>query len=119
YITNFPTFQLTQRPNQLRVLNNLLSSQATTPENGYNGNNISRYMNPDFDSLIERYYVTVNPQQRTQLVGQIMHIMTDQVVLLGLFYTIEPIMVNNRVEGVQGRDPRSSHAWNAQDWDVK
>jgi peptide/nickel transport system substrate-binding protein len=119
YYTNYPTFQITQRPNQLRVLSNMHSSQATTKENGYTGANISRYMNPEFDALIDRYYVTIDQAERTRIVGQIMHRMTDDVLLLGLFYTIEPILVNNRVVGVAGRNARSSHAWNAHEWDVK
>jgi len=119
YYTNYPTFQITQRPNQLRALNNMHSSQATTKENNYTGANISRYMNPEFDALIDRYYVTIPKQERTEIVGQIMHKMTDEVLLLGLFYTIEPILVSNRVQNVRGRYPRSSHAWNANEWDVR
>jgi peptide/nickel transport system substrate-binding protein len=119
YYTNYPTFTITQRPNQLRVLSNMHSSQATTKENNYTGANISRYMNPEFDALIDRYYVTIDQRERTGIVGQIMHRMTDEVLLLGLFYTIEPILVNNRIVAVGGRNPRSSHAWNAHEWDVK
>ncbi len=118
YLTNFPTFQITQRPNQLRALNNLHSSQATTRENNFSGANISRYMNPEFDALIDRYYVTIDRAERTRIVGEIMHRLTDEVLILGFFYTIEPILVNNRVSNVMGRYPRSSHAWNAHEWEV-
>jgi peptide/nickel transport system substrate-binding protein len=119
YVTNFPAFQITQRPNQLRSLSNMHSSQATTRENNWGGANISRYMNPEFDALLDRYYVTVNRPERTRIVGQVMNHVTDQVLILGFFYTIEPILVNNRIVNVMGRYPRSSHAWNAHQWDVK
>jgi ABC-type transport system substrate-binding protein len=95
------------------------SSQATTRENNWGGANISRYTNPEFDALLDRYYVTVNRQERTRIVGQVMNHVSDQVLILGFFYTIEPILVNNRMVNVMGRYPRSSHAWNAHDWDVK
>lgn len=119
FVTNYPAFQVTQRPNQLRSLSNLHSSQATTRENNWSGANISRYMNPEFDALIDSYYVTVSRPERTRIVGQIMHHLTSEVLILGFFYTVEPILVNNRVLNVAGRYPRSTHAWNAHEWDVK
>ncbi len=75
-------------------------------------------MNPEFDALIDRYYVTIDRAERTRIVGEIMHRLTDEVLILGFFYTIEPILVNNRVSNVMGRYPRSSHAWNAHEWEV-
>jgi peptide/nickel transport system substrate-binding protein len=119
YVTNYPAFQITQRPNQLRALSNMHSSQATTRENNWNGANISRYMNPEFDALLDRYYVTVARSDRTRIVGQVMNQLTSEVLILGFFYTIEPVLVNNRIINVAGRYPRSSHAWNAYAWDVK
>ena len=55
FVTSFPGFQLTQRPNQLRALSNLHSSQSPRPETNYTGSNISRYSNPEFDSLATTY----------------------------------------------------------------
>jgi peptide/nickel transport system substrate-binding protein len=119
FVTNYPAFQITQRPNQLRSLSNMHSSQATTRENNWGGANISRYMNPEFDALLDRYYLTVSRSDRTRIVGQVMNQMTSEVLILGFFYTIEPILVNNRVVNVTARHPRSTHAWNAYAWDVR
>lgn len=119
YVANFPGFWLTQRPNQLIRLGDLHSQQAPLPTNGYTGANISRYTNPEFDALIDRFFATIPRQERTQILGQILHHMTDQMLILGLFYTIEPILVSNRVSGVTARNSRSTHAWNAHEWDVR
>jgi len=119
YVANYPGFQITQRPNQLSALGNMHSTQATTRENNWRGANISRYMNPAFDALLDRYFVTVSRPERTQIVGQIMQQVTGEVLILGFFYTIEPVLVNNRIVNVGGRYPRSSHAWNAHEWDVR
>jgi len=119
FVTSFPGFQLTQRPNQLRALSNLHSSQSPRPETNYTGSNISRYSNPEFDAQIDRFYVTISRPERTQIAKQIISFMTDQALILGIFYTIEPIMVNNRMVNVTPRTSRGTHAWNAQEWDVK
>lgn len=118
YVATFPGWWVTQRPNQLLRLSDLHSAQAPLPSNGFTGANISRYMNPEFDALIDRYFATIPRQERTQIVGQIIHHMTDQALIMGLFYTIEPILVSNRVSGVMARHSRSTHAWNAHLWDV-
>ena len=44
--------------------------------------------------------VTISRPERVQIASQIIHFMTDQVLLLGLFYTVEPILVNNRLTNV-------------------
>lgn len=119
FVANFPGFWITQRPNQLIRLSDLHSSQAPLPGNGYTGANISRYMNPEFDALIDRFAVTLSQEERTQIVGQIMHHMTDQMLIMGLFYTIEPILVNNRVVNVFARHSLATHAWNAHEWDTR
>ena len=119
WVTSFPGFQLTQRPNQLRALSNLHSTQSPRPETNYTGSNISRYSNPEFDAQIDRYYVTISRPDRVRIASQIINFMTDQVLLLGLFYTIEPILINNRVLNVEARTSRGTHAWNSQEWDVR
>jgi peptide/nickel transport system substrate-binding protein len=119
WVTSFPGFQLTQRPNQLRALSNLHSTQSPRPETNYTGSNISRYSNSEFDALIDRYYLTIARPDRVRIASQIMSFMTDQVLILGLFYTIEPILVNNRMIGVGPRRSRGTHAWNAHEWDVR
>jgi peptide/nickel transport system substrate-binding protein len=119
WVTSFPGLQLTQRPNQLRALSNLHSTQSPRPDTNYTGSNISRYANPEFDALIDRYYVTISRPDRLRIANQIINFMTDQVLLLGLFYTIEPILVNNRVVNVMPRTSRGTHSWNAHEWDVR
>jgi peptide/nickel transport system substrate-binding protein len=119
WVTSFPGFQLTQRPNQLRALSNLHSTQSPRPETNYTGSNISRYTNPEFDSLIDRYYVTIARPDRVRTASQIIKFMSDEVLIMGIFYTVEPILVNNRMANVSPRTSRGTHAWNAHEWDVR
>src|SRR5205807_2116366 len=40
-------------------VNALLSSEARTPERNYVGGNYTRYMNPETDALVQRYFTTI------------------------------------------------------------
>ena len=58
-------------------------------------------------------------QDRVAIASQIITHIADQVLLMGIFYTIEPILVNQRVLHVVARTSRGTHGWNAHEWDVK
>jgi ABC-type transport system substrate-binding protein len=119
YRANFPSFALQRQPANLRPLPNLYSSQARTVERGYTGNNNARYMNPDMDTMIDRYLVAIPMTDRTKAIGDIVHQMTDEVIWVPLFFDTEPSLINNRLVNIDGRGDDSRHTWNAQDWDVK
>ncbi len=119
YRANFPSFALQRQPANLRPLPNLHSIQARTAERGYTGNNNARYMNPEMDALIDRYLSAIPIAERTQVVGQMIHRMTDELIWIPLFFDTEPSLIANRLINVNGRGDESKHTWNAKDWDVK
>jgi len=115
--TEFASFDFTRQPNELTRYH---SSQAPLPENNYRGNNRSRYRNPELDALIDRYFVTIPAQDRTQILGQMVHHVTENVVLLGLFFIVEPALINNRIVNVTPRQAEDAlHTWNAHEWDLR
>jgi ABC-type transport system substrate-binding protein len=119
YRANFPSFALQRQPANTRPLPNLYSTQARTAERGYTGNNNARYMNPEMDGLIDRYLSAIPIAERNQVVGQIVHKMTDELVWIPLFFDTEPALISNRLVNVTGRGDESRHTWNAKDWDVR
>jgi peptide/nickel transport system substrate-binding protein len=112
---NFPAFEVAQQPIGLEsnALRRLHGSEASLPENNYRGNNRTRYMNPEFDALVDRFFATVARTERVPLVREIVHHLSDQVVPMGLLYVAEPSMKSNRLEGIAGGSP-----WNAHEWKV-
>lgn len=120
YVATFPAFYMNRNPSFVTGLNRLHSSQAPLPENNFRvAGNSSRYINPQFDALIERYYVTIPRPERTQVLGQIVRHMTEQLNVMGLFYSTEPTMIGNRVKNVTARKVSATQAWNAHEWDVR
>jgi hypothetical protein len=53
------------------------------------------------------------------LLGQIVGHVTDQLVVMGLFYGVEPTLVAKRVDNVAPRIQDSTQARNAHEWELK
>lgn len=122
YAANYPGFALTRNPTDLRSLSGYHSSNAHVAENNYRaagGVNRSRYANPDFDALIDRYLATVPRSQRMELARQVIHHMTDVVTTIGLFYDVEPTLIASRLHNVGARPKHGSQGWNSQEWDLR
>jgi ABC-type transport system substrate-binding protein len=110
---NFPGFEVAQQPADFtaNALRRFHSTEASLPENSYRGNNRTRYQSPELDALIDRYYVTIPRGERVQVIGQIMHHMTDQAIVMGLLYNAQATMVASRLRNVP-----PSTTWNAHEW---
>ena len=95
------------------------SSLIALPENRFNvtGNN-PRYSNPELDSLIDRYAVTIPRTERMGLLGQIVHHLSDQIPSLGLFYVVDSTIYSKRIANMTKRTDKATQAWNAEEWDL-
>jgi peptide/nickel transport system substrate-binding protein len=111
YRANFPTFNLQSGAGGIENLQNMRGVDARLPENNYSGRNYARYMNAEFDTLLDRYLTTIPREPRIDALRQVIRHMTDQVVIMTLYYRASPTMVSNRLRNV-GPDP----TWNAQEW---
>ena len=78
-----------------------------------------RYRNGELDALIDRFYATVPRPERIQVLGDIIHHMTDQVIPLGMFYNAAPTMIGNRLINVGPGGSAVTPAWNAHEWDLR
>ena len=116
YRATFPGFELIRQP-RLEVVTRIHSSRARVPENNFRttgGFNYPRYMNPDFDALIDRFYSTVPWEPRMEALRQIVHTVTDQILVMGMFYSTEANMVNNRLI-----DVTPTRAWASEQWSAR
>lgn len=116
YRANFPGWELIRQP-KLEVITRLHSSRARLPSNNYRtigGFNYPRYMNSDFDAVIDRFYSTVPWDERMNALREIVHHVSDQVIVMGTFYSTEANMVSNRMGTVY-----PTRAWAAHEWTVR
>jgi peptide/nickel transport system substrate-binding protein len=117
----FPAFELLNGPpSGEEGLAGLHSSRTRLPENNFTGSNYSRYMNPEFDALLDRYFVTIPKQERIQVLGEIIRHISVNLNEMGLIQTARPVLIANRTAGLGTiTSPMATEAWNAVDWDVK
>jgi peptide/nickel transport system substrate-binding protein len=121
YRAQYPGFELIETgntigPNDVRRYH---STSAALPENRFtaNGNN-PRYMNPEFDALIERYVTTIPMPERMQVLGGIVQHISENLTHMGLFYGVSATLANKRLKNATARGPSFTQAWNAHEWDV-
>jgi peptide/nickel transport system substrate-binding protein len=118
---NYPAFEIVRQPNELSVaaLLRYHGSQSPLPENNYAGTNRTRYRNPEYDALLDRFTITIEPDLRMGVLGQIIHHMTDQLNIMGLFYDTEVVAHSNRLRQVSptAKEAGSATTWNAHEWD--
>jgi ABC-type transport system substrate-binding protein len=114
----FRSFELIRGGSDPTAFRTLRSSEVRSAASSYTGMNYSGYNTPEFDALIERYATTIPRQERQQAEGQILHQMTDQMVVLGRFYDTEATAVNSRLLGATARNKNSTQSWNVHLWDV-
>jgi peptide/nickel transport system substrate-binding protein len=80
--------------------NSLLSIEARTAEHNFAGRNYTRYSNPDTDALVNRYFTTIPFDQRMQALNQLVHLTTDELIWMPLYWRVLPTMVQERVTGI-------------------
>lgn len=74
----------------------------------------------ELDALIDRYFVTVRAADRTQVLGDILHHMSDRLNVMGLVHTSIGDGVANRLLNVSiQRASSATITWNAHQWAVR
>lgn len=88
------------------------------PQNGWQGENMPRFCNPDYDKLVTKLSATSKLEDRIALVKQLNDIMTDEGAQIPLVYRGQPSAFANSLEGIKmsGWD---SELWNVADWSRK
>lgn len=114
-----PGVQLVRNPNDIDGMMRYHGSQTPRPETRFQGGNRARYVNPELDALVDRFFATVPVGERIGILGRILHHMTDQAVLLGLFYDMDPTAIGNRLNNVFPNSQQARSTWNAHEWDVR
>ncbi len=113
-----PAFEILGFGNDPESFQNFHSKQIPLAETGWLGQNRTRYSNPEYDALVDTYFVTIPRSERLEVLRKIVHHFTDQLILLPQAYTTNHMAVGNRIKNVIGRGPNTSDTWNVEQWEV-
>jgi peptide/nickel transport system substrate-binding protein len=116
YRANFPALEAIGHPIDIERFH---SREARLAERGYTGGNNARYMNPEMDALVDRYFTTIPKADRTRVLAQIVNHVSDQAVVLPLAWRADPTAIASRLLNVGVKGPNATQAWNAHSWDVR
>jgi len=87
-----------------------------TTDNHYAGGNTGRYGSAELDGYIDRYLTTIPFGDRMAALADMVHLQSDQVQLLPLFFQGAAFVVgSNRLQNVIAGN---GQAWNAHQWDL-
>lgn len=117
YRSTFPGFDVKRQPADLGLLDRLHSSKTPLPSNNFAGNNYSRYVNPEFDALIDQFLVTIPRRERNQVAAQIVRHSTEVLNVLTLYFQASPMLISDRL--IPPPDGQRARPWNSYQWDVK
>lgn len=116
YMATYPAFVSFNQPTGINGVRRTHSSNTSLPENGFRTTgNWSRQQNAEYDALVDRLFTTIPWPERMAVLGQVVHHVSDQLTMMGLFYNTIPTLVANRLVNVTGENA----GWNAARWDVK
>ena len=113
-----PGFEVLGFNNDPESFANFHSRQTPLPETGFLGQNRTRYQNPEYDALVDTYFVTIPRPARMEVLGKIVQHFGEQLILLPLAYTTNHVAVGNRFKNVTGRGPNATEGWNAEQWEL-
>ncbi len=114
YRVTRPAFEVVSQGTTASDLENIHTRTVPSAETRWVGANRGRYSNTEFDSYIDRFFVTVPRAERMSVLEQIIRHMTDQLVVMGLYFTPDATGVSNRLRNVPASAP-----WNAHEWELR
>jgi ABC-type transport system substrate-binding protein len=94
------------------------SSEFPLAQNNWRGGNYGRYRNAELDRLVERHEITIPTQERMEIFRQIVRVVSDQVVIIGLYYDVEVTVTATRLKNVRTRDGGFGETSNAHEWEA-
>jgi peptide/nickel transport system substrate-binding protein len=115
YVASFPGFRMMRQPNDTIQVSRMHSSSTPVAANRFAGSNYARYVNPEFDTLLDEFVATIPWEPRMQLLRQIMRHISDNLNQMGLFYDMEFTVMNSRLKDVTAREVT---LWDTHKWDI-
>lgn len=92
-----------------------MCDKIPSPANGWQGENIVRYCNPEYDALVKELGQTGELEKRAEIAKKLNDMLSNDVAQIPLIHRGQPSAVNNTLLGVK-MNAWDSELWNIADW---
>jgi peptide/nickel transport system substrate-binding protein len=108
-------------PSVAMLESRLSAANIPTAETQWLGGNRGHYVNPQFDALLERYWVTLDARDRETIEREITQRLAADLPLIGLYFYPAMAAMRRILQGVRlpttvGPMGQPSATWNAHQW---
>jgi len=90
------------------------SSKIPTPDNRYTIGNYPRYSNAQWDALVDKYAVSIQPSERKQVLSDIFVHLQDNLPEMSIIYGVSVQFSSKRLAV-----PELNPIWTAETWDIR
>lgn len=102
-------------PGEIRKL---ASNAIPTPQNRWVGTNRGSWSSPEYDRLFEAFNVTLDPQERTRQVAQMMRLVSDELPVFTTYNSVDTIAYVAALRGIS-QAPTTIETWNIYEWELR
>lgn len=92
------------------------TAEMTDSSTGFGGANAVRYSNPEYDALYETLAVTVDPDERNELIKQLSDMIVADGAVIPLVWRASASAFANDIQGYETLNGWDSEFWNIADW---
>lgn len=92
------------------------SKNIGTEGNRWSGSNYGAYSNPDVDTLIDRLAVTIAPDERIDVLRELLTTLMGDVVIWPMYWDLTNVLALRSVKGIRTGEG-GYHTWNFYEWD--
>lgn len=92
-----------------------MCDKIPSPANGWQGENIVRYCNAEYDNLVKELGKTGELEKRAEIAKKLNDMLSNDVAQIPLIHRGQPSAVNNTLVGVK-MNAWDSELWNVADW---
>ncbi len=86
--------------------------------NNWNGLNVGRYCNPEYDNLWQQSTTELNPEKRAQLFIKMNDMLVNEIAVIPLIHRAETVGFSNRITGIN-LTPWDLNTWNIAEWKLQ
>ena len=94
----------------------LYSTEIPTKENGWSGQNIPGYINPEMDKALDAAERELDPDKRRGYFGDMLRLYADDLPALPLYFRVDAFVIPRQLKGVVPTGNQTSSTLWIEDW---